>query len=77
MHIVNMSSCCAHEEPSFACLDDLDNIFILLDKDNDFEEEITQFINEVSIFISKFEKKHNHSGSKYTQSKAVISGNFE
>ena len=48
---------CKHE--SFVLsLDDLDNISILL---------ITHLFNEVSIFTFKFKKKHNQSGSKYTQ----------
>ena len=51
---------CAHEEY-------LENISILLDEDNDLEEEIIDLFNEISISIFKFVKKHNHSGSKYTQ----------
>ena len=45
---------------SFVSLNDLDNISISLDEDNDLEAEITHSFNEVSIFISKFEKIHNH-----------------
>ena len=56
MYIVNMASGCTHEEAQFASLDVLDNISILVDKDNDFEEENTHFF-----------KKNNQSGSKYTQ----------
>ena len=52
-----MTSGCTNEKPSFACLDDLENIPILLDEDNDLEEEITNLFNEVSIFICKSEKK--------------------
>ena len=46
-----------NEEVSCISLDDLNNIFVLLDKDNDLEEGITHLLNEVSIFIFKFEKK--------------------
>ena len=49
-------STCTHEEALFVSLDDLDNIFILLDEDNDLEEEITHLFNEGNIFILKFEK---------------------
>ena len=35
-----MASGCTHEEASFVCLDDLNNISILLDKDNDLKEDI-------------------------------------
>ena len=59
MYIVNMDLVCTHEETSFVSLDGLDNISILLDKDNDLEEEITYLYNKVSLFIFKFEKKHN------------------
>ena len=44
-----------------------DKIYILLEKDNDFEEEIVHLFNEINIFISKFETNYNQSGSKYTQ----------
>ena len=44
-----------------------DNTSILLDEDNNFEEEIIHLFNEVSIFISKFEKSYNRSSCKYTQ----------
>ena len=44
-----------------------DNTCILLDEDNNLEEEIIHLFNEVSIFISKFEKSYNQSGCKYTQ----------
>ena len=59
-----MASGCTHEEVSFVCLDDLDNISILLDEGNDLEEEITHLFNEVSISIFKFD---NQSDSEYTQ----------
>ena len=57
MYIVNMDLVWTHEETSFVSLDGLDNISILLDKDNDLEEEITYSYNKVSLFIFKFEKK--------------------
>ena len=44
-----------------------DNTSILLDEDNNLEEEIIHLFNEVSIFISKFEKSYNQSGCKYAQ----------
>ena len=47
-----MASGCTHKEASFVSLDNLDNIFILLDEDNDLEEEITLLINEVFLFSS-------------------------
>ena len=55
MYIEHMASG-GTEEASFVSLDDLDNISILLDKDNDLEEEITHSFNEVSIFVFKFKK---------------------
>ena len=43
-----------HTRGSFILsLDNLNNIFILLDKDNNFEKEVNQLFNEVSIFIFK------------------------
>ena len=39
MYIVNMALGCTHEEVSFLSLHDLDDISILLDEDNYFEEE--------------------------------------
>ena len=62
-----MATGCTQEEALFVCLVDLDKISILLDENNDLEEEITHLFGEVSIFISKFEKKDNRSSSKYTQ----------
>ena len=59
MCIVNMPSGCTHKEASFLFLDYFGNISILLDEDNDLEDEITNLFNELSIFIFKFEKKHN------------------
>ena len=38
MFIMNMGKGCTHEEALFVSLGDLDNISILLDKDNDLEE---------------------------------------
>ena len=66
MYTLNIAPGCTHEEASFVSLDDSDNISILL-HDNDFEEEITSLYNKVSIFVFKFEKSHNQSGSKYIQ----------
>ena len=58
-----MASVCIHEEASFVSLDDLDNISILLDRDNDFEAEITYLL--VFLF-SSLKKNPNQSGSKFT-----------
>ena len=58
-----MASVCIHEEASFVSLDDLENISILLDKDNDFEAKITYLL--VFLF-SSLKKNHNQSGSKFT-----------
>ena len=55
------------ENASFVSLDDLDNIAILLEEDNDLEEEIVHLFKEGSLFIFKFEKKHDQSGSKCIQ----------
>ena len=49
MYIINMASACTHEEALFVSLDDLDNIFILLEEDNDLEEE-------TSILFSSLKK---------------------
>ena len=43
---------CTDEGASFASLDDLDNISILLDDNNDLEEEITHLFNEVFLLSS-------------------------
>ena len=68
MYIENMASGCTHKEALFASLDDLDNIYILFDKHNDLPEEIAHLFNEVSILFSSLKKKkHNQTGSKYTQ----------
>ena len=67
MYLFNVVLGCGHEEASFISLDDLDNIPISLDKDNDLEGEMTHLFSEANIFIFKFEKKYNQSGSKYTQ----------
>ena len=55
---------CTDEGASFVYLDDLDNISVLLHDNNDLEEEITHFFNEVFL-LSILKKKHNL--SKYTQ----------
>ena len=55
------------ENASFVSLDDLDNISIFLEEDNDLEEEIVHLFNERSLFIFKFEKKHDQSGSRCIQ----------
>ena len=47
MYIVNMASGCIHEEALYVSLDNLDNIFILLDKwcnDFGFEAQIFKLI---------------------------------
>ena len=67
---------CTHEEALFVSLDDLDNIFILLDEDNDLEKEITHLFNEGNIFILKFEK-NSQSDSKYTQNMYRNTCSFE
>ena len=67
MYIINMSSGCTHKEASFKSLDHLDNTFVLLDEDNNLEGKIIHSYNEVSIFIFKFGKQYNQSGSQYTQ----------
>ena len=57
---------CPQEEASFVYIDDLDNISFSLDKENYLEEDLAHLFNESSIFTVKFQKKNNHSGSKYT-----------
>ena len=64
MYIVNMYSGCTYKEASFVSLNYLDNISILLDEDNDFEEEITRLLN---YFYFPVWKKPNQSGFKYNQ----------
>ena len=65
MYIVNMASGCTHEEAQFASLDVLDNISILVDKDNDFEEENTHFF-----------KKTTSQALNILKTSTVIQGNF-
>ena len=65
MYILRMTSGCTHKEVLFVFLDDLDNISILLDESNDLEEEVSHLFNKKSIL--KLQKRHNLSGSKYTQ----------
>ena len=67
MYIANMASGCTPEEPSFVSLDDYDNTSFLLDEKNVLEEEITQLFPGAGIFVFKFFKKQNQSGSEYTQ----------
>ena len=62
-----MASGCIHKEALFLFLFDLDHVSFLLDKYNDLEKIMTHLFGEVNIFSLKFEKKHNLSGSKYTQ----------
>ena len=63
-----MTSGCTHKEVLFVSLDDLDNISILLDESNDLEEEVSHLFNKkYFISILKLQKRHNLSGSKYTQ----------
>ena len=68
---------CTHEEASFVSLDDLDNISIVLDEDNDLEEKITYFFNEISIFIFKFEKNTTNHSLNILKTCTLIRGNFE
>ena len=65
MCILRMTSGCTHKEVLFVSLDDLDNISILLDESNDLEEEVSHLFTKKSIL--KLQKRHNLSGSKYTQ----------
>ena len=44
MYIVDMALGWTNEETSFVSFDDLDNIYILLDKDNDFKKLIMKTI---------------------------------
>ena len=60
---------CTHEEASFVSLDDLDN--------NDLEEKITYFFNEISIFIFKFEKNTTNHSLNILKTCTLIRGNFE
>ena len=69
------SSGCIHKEASFVSLDDLDKISVLLDEDNDLEEEITHLFNEISIFISKFEKNTANQALNLLKTCALIRGN--
>ena len=52
------------------------NTSILLDEDNNLEEEIIHLFNEVSIFISKFEKSYNDQAVNILKMCTVIS-NFK
>ena len=62
LHAYRKHGCCLHTQGNFVCIFRyFDNVFILLDEDNDLEEEFTHLMN---IFIFKFEKKNNQSGSK-------------
>ena len=62
LHAYRKHGCCLHTQGNFVCIFRyFDNVFIVLDEDNDLEEEFTHLMN---IFIVKFEKKNNQSGSK-------------
>ena len=50
MYSVNIASGYAHEEDLFVSLDDLRNIFILLDDGNDLEEEILIYLMKYFYF---------------------------
>ena len=50
MYSVNIASGYAHEEDLFVSLDDLRNIFILLDEGNDLEEEILIYLMKYFYF---------------------------
>ena len=62
---------------SVCILDDLDNISTFLDEDSKLEEEITHLINEVSIFIFKFEKNITNQSLNILKTCTVIQINFE
>ena len=56
MYIVNMASGWTQEGAVFVSLDDLDNISILLGEENDFEEEITDLLNEVFFLFQSLKR---------------------
>ena len=56
MYIVNMASGCTQEGAVFVSLDDLDNISLLLGEENDFEEEITDLLNEVFFLFQSLKR---------------------
>ena len=73
-----MASGCTQEEASFASLDDLENISILLDEDSVLQVVITHLFNEVSIFIFNFEKKPTaYQALNILKTCTVIRDNFE
>lgn len=45
-----MASSCTHKEASFESLDDLNNTFVLLDKDNDLEQKKYSFMQWSKYF---------------------------
>ena len=56
MYIVNMASGCTQEGAVSVSLDHLDNISILLGEENDFEEEITDLLNEVFFLFQSLKR---------------------
>ena len=77
MYIVIMALGCTHEEVSFLSLHDLDDISILLNEDNYFEEEISPLFNEVTIFIFKCEKNTTNQVLSILKICNLIRRNFE
>ena len=69
MYIVNMASGCTHEETSLGSLNDLDNVSILLDKDNDLEGKNSHLFKTIKICILRFKNMYR----KYK----VISNDFK
>ena len=51
-----MASGCTQEGAVSVSLDDLDNISILLGEENDFEEEITDLLNEVFFLFQSLKR---------------------
>ena len=64
------------EEVSFVSSDDLDNIYILLDEDNDLEEEVTHLFNEVFLF-SSVKKSITNQTLNIFKTSIVIRDNFD
>ena len=64
-----MASGCTHEETSLGSLNDLDNVSILLDKDNDLEGKNSHLFKIIKISILHFKNMYR----KYK----VISNDFK
>ena len=69
MYIANMASSCTYEETSLGSLNDLDNVSILLDKDNDLEGKNSHLLKIIKICILHFKNRYR----KYE----VISNDFK